>query len=124
MSFASSQTISAFAFHATRKEPSPEQQQLSERARELVSALDESLRPTVLAARYPRILNKVAELWRRPTLMDRYFDELLMDDRGGRQGFPLNILLELTTLKEHYHSAAFPMRTGIWDETNLTERFR
>ena len=123
MSSIPSKNISVISFQAVRSQ-SVSEQQLSAQARELVSMLDESLRPTVLAARYPRILNKVAELWRRPTLMDRYFDELLMDNRGDRQGFPLNILLELTTLKEHYHSAAFPTRTGIWDETNLTERFR
>jgi hypothetical protein len=124
MNLTSSPNVSLAAFHAMRRPLGPEQQRLSDQARELMSALNESLRPTVLAARYPRIVNKVAELWRRPTLMDRYFDELLLDSRGNRQGFPLDILLELTTLKEHYQTAAFPMSTGVWDETNLTERFR
>jgi hypothetical protein len=124
MNLTSNADFSVVAFHAMRADPGPEEQRLSDQACELMSALDQSLRPAVLAARYPRIVNKVAELWRRPRLMDRYFDELLLDDRGNRQGFPLDILLELTALKEHYQTAAFPMSAGVWDETNLTERFR
>ena len=116
--------LTVIACHAPRSPSMPPEQDLNAQARELFSRLDEPLRPILLAARYPRILNKVAELWRRPTLLDCYFEELLMDTRGNRQGFPLSILLELCTLKEHYRSSAFPTRTGIWDETNLTERFR
>jgi hypothetical protein len=118
-----SKVVSAVAFPAVRSEPAPEIHQLTEQAHRFISSLDESVRPNMLAARFPRILNKVAELWRRPSLMDRYFDDLLMDSRGNRQGFPISILLELSTLKEYYHTT-FPMRSGVWDENNLTERFR
>src|SRR5574341_560488 len=100
MNLTSRANVSDVVFHTIRTDPGPEEQHLSDQARALMSTLDESLRPMLLAARYPRIPNNVAELWRRPTLMDRYFDELLLDNRGNRQGFPLGILLELTALKE------------------------
>src|SRR5574341_256460 len=88
MNLTSRANVSDVVFHTIRTDPGPEEQHLSDQARALMSTLDESLRPMLLAARYPRILNNVAELWRRPTLMDRYFDELLLDNRGNRQGFP------------------------------------
>jgi len=44
--------------------------------------------------------------------MDRYFEELLTDTRGTRHGFPLNILMELSTLNDYYKTK---MRTGKRD---------
>jgi len=88
---------------------------LSAESQALLSTLTDSVRPNQLAERFPRIVNKMATLWRRPSQMDQYFDELLIDKRGNRQGFPLGILMEIITLKEHYQTAAFPTRTSIWD---------
>lgn len=101
-----------------------EDMRLSAESQALLSTLNESVRPTQLATRFPRIINKMATLWRRPTQMDQYFDELLIDKRGGRQGFPLSILMELTTLKEYYQTAAFPTRSNIWDGATDGERRR
>ena len=103
---------------------SEEDMRLSTESQALLSALNDSVRPTQLATRFPRIVNKMATIWRRPTQMDQYFEELLIDKRGNRQGFPLGILMELTTLKEYYQTAAFPTRTNIWDGATDGERRR
>jgi uncharacterized protein len=50
--------------------------------------------PYRLQARYERILNRIAELWLTPQL-EHYFNELLVDKRGGRQGFAPDIMSEL-----------------------------
>ena len=34
--------------------------------------------------------------------MHGYFDELLVDRRGGRQGFPKDVLRELLVLRSYY----------------------
>jgi hypothetical protein len=60
----------------------------------------------------------MARLWRRPREMDKYFDGLLVDTRGNRHGFPLKVLMELITLKEHYQTTAFPTDECMWDGTN------
>src|SRR5262245_20854008 len=54
-----------------------------------------------LSERFPRVLNRIAELWSKPQQADRYFDELLLYSRGVRQGFPQSVLSEITSLR-HY----------------------
>jgi hypothetical protein len=80
-----------------------------------LASIGESERPKQLAALFPRIVNRMAKLWRMPAQMDRCFEDLLTDSRGNRQGFPLGVLMELTTLKDYYQTKVFPTRRGIWD---------
>jgi hypothetical protein len=53
--------------------------------------------PYLLEQRYGRILNRIAELWLTPQL-EHFFGELLVDRRGGRQGFAAEIMSELMAL--------------------------
>ena len=54
--------------------------------------------PNALLAKFPRIANLLAVLWEDPNSLRRYLDDLLVDKRGNRQGFPLDILRELFAL--------------------------
>ena len=110
---------------ALRSPVNPGDQDLSADAEALLASLHESLRPHELIARFPRIMNKLALMWKRPRHLDRYFDELLIDTRGERQGFPMKVLLELTSLKEHYQTMTFPTPYSVWDEnTSHDDRHR
>jgi hypothetical protein len=82
----------------------------------LLASIDEAARPKALAAAFPRIVNRMAQMWKAPLQMDRCFEDLLTDKRGNRQGFPLGVLMELCTLKDYYQSKVFPMRQGhdVW----------
>lgn len=53
--------------------------------------------PYRLEERFARIVNRIGALWLTPQL-DHYFDDLLVDRRGGRQGFPAEIMSELMAL--------------------------
>ncbi len=67
---------------------------------------DDTHYPHALEAGYPRILGKIVELWRSPTI-DAYFYELTVDSRGGtRQGFPHSVVTDLFELQK-IHSAQF-----------------
>lgn len=55
--------------------------------------------PFELEERYDRILLKIEQLWDTPEIHD-YFSELIIDKRGGRQGFPGGILQEIIRLRE------------------------
>jgi len=88
---------------------------LSSAGQALLASIDETARPKELAAAFPRIVNRIAKLWRTPSQMDRCFEELLTDTRGNRQGFPLGVLMELSTLKDYYQTAVFPTRRDVWD---------
>ena len=111
-------------YSKTRSASSTQDLELSAAAQALLASIDESTRPTELAAAFPRIVNRMASLWKAPRQMDRYFDDLLTDTRGGRQGFPLGILMELTTLKDYYLTKVFPPtgREGVWDAEALARR--
>ena len=80
-----------------------------------LAALPEPERPKELALRFPRIVNRIATMWKAPLHMDRYFEDLLTDNRGTRKGFPLGVLTELSSLKDYYQTKVFPSRHGIWD---------
>jgi len=54
--------------------------------------------PHHLDARYPRLLERIAELWGTKQL-DPYLYDLVYDTRGGRQGFPMDVMLELMFLQ-------------------------
>jgi len=53
-------------------------------------------------------VNEISKLWRRPRELNLYFDELLMDTRGTRGGFSMEVISELNKLKEHFQTIVFP----------------
>ncbi|HEY5310700.1 MAG TPA: hypothetical protein VIK97_19450 [Casimicrobiaceae bacterium] len=66
--------------------------------------LPAALRPVALAARYPRLVNQIAQAWRSPSATHERFDDLLTDHRGGRRGFPQDVQRELVALHDYYIS--------------------
>jgi hypothetical protein len=100
---------------ALRSSEAPTEVRLSEQAESWLLALPEAVRPTKLAASYPRVVNRLCQTWRRPVEMDRYFEDLLTDRRGGRQGFPFSVAQEIASLSDYYRKDVFPVRQTIWD---------
>ena len=107
----------------SRRAGQADESRLSAETVAFLSSLDQSVRPYQLAVRFPRIVNNVARLWQQPGQLDRYLAELLIDTRGNRQGFPLRILTELVTLKEHSGSAP-SSGTDVWASRSDGERNR
>ena len=64
-----------------------------------VTALPRELRPLTLLQRYPRIANALASGWSDPVAVRGYLFDLLIDHRGGRQGFPQAVQSELLALR-------------------------
>ena len=98
-----------------RHEPERDDLELSDAGYTLLVSIEKSVMPGKLAAAFPGIVNRMAKLWKMPREMDRYFEDLLTDTRGNSEGFPLNILMELTTLKDYYQSKVFPVRQSAPD---------
>ena len=94
-------------------------EEINEQTRAWLDTLPMSVRPTALAANYPRIANRLALLWKQPRQCDVYFESLLVDERGGRQGFPQSVALELVTLKTHYQTVVFPVNRTVWDGSRI-----
>jgi hypothetical protein len=53
-----------------------------------------------LVDQYPRIANTIVELRYERAKLENYFQSLLNDARGGRQGFPFSVLMNLQTLRD------------------------
>lgn len=81
-----------------------QEQRLGPAAIALLESLPPHLRLVTLRGQYPRLLNRLAAAWHEPSALDEAVDSLIIDTRGGRQGFPFEVLVELTALRE-YHSA-------------------
>ena len=72
------------------------------------SLLPPTLQPHALCERFPRIANGLAAGWADRDGTMRYFDDLLTDKRGGRKGFPAEVLEELQSLKAYFEAVHWP----------------
>ena len=70
-----------------------------------VANLPRAIRPLALLQRYPRIVNVMAQTWSDPPAFRDYMFELLIDRRGGRQGFAQNVRCELLALRAYFDEA-------------------
>jgi hypothetical protein len=50
---------------------------------------------------YPRIANVLALSWNDPASVREYLFDLLIDRRGGREGFPEDVRAELLVLRAY-----------------------
>jgi hypothetical protein len=91
-------------------------QELTDRAFAWLAQIRKEARPQALARQYPRIANRFAELWASPAQCERYLDELLLDQRGGRQGFPPEVASEIVTLKAYFLTHVAPASFDVWGE--------
>ena len=73
-------------------------------------------RPLQTAARFPHIVSGLAARWHSPKDCRPYLEQLLLDVRGNRQGFPGPVASELAALKDYYESVVHPTQQTVWDE--------
>lgn len=93
---------------------------LSEEARKLFESLGLTVRPIETARRFPRIVNHMAAIWKKPLLMDNYFMDLMLDQRGNRMGFPLPVATEIAALQEYYSRVVYPKTShNVWEKTQF-----
>ena len=64
-----------------------------------MESLPSEFQPKTIGKAFPRIANMLAALWTRPDAFTSYLDDLLIDKRGSRQGFPIDALTELHALR-------------------------
>lgn len=85
------------------------QQRLTSVAQRWVKALPATVRPLELCSRFPRIANRLALCWNYVDLVESIFNELLVDHRGGREGFPTPVANELLRLHAFHETRTFPV---------------
>jgi hypothetical protein len=85
-----------------RRAASPFDQQLLIATVAWMRKLPRAILPIATAHRFPRILNGLARSWNAPRMLDAMFEELLHDERGNRQGFPMEIYSEILQLHSYH----------------------
>jgi hypothetical protein len=69
-----------------------------------LDALPPRAQPHALRKSFPRVANLIVAMWADPDALKTYFDELLVDRRRGRKGFPRDVFRDLRVLRD-YHAA-------------------
>jgi hypothetical protein len=59
-------------------------------------------RPQALAKQFPRVANLVAANWNNPKDCSAFIYSLLHDRRGGRRGFPREVMDDIIILRMYY----------------------
>ncbi|HJV51158.1 MAG TPA: hypothetical protein VJ652_06860 [Noviherbaspirillum sp.] len=101
----------------TRRAPQQEfEQDLDTQTFKWLATLPKESRPSSLAVKFPRIVNRLAKVWKRPLQCEHYLDDLMIDRRGGRQGFPSDVAADIAKLKVHFLSTCRTVRYDVWGE--------
>lgn len=71
-----------------------------------------------LETHFFHVYKRIKIFWGFPEEFNAYINELMLDTRGGRQGFPPEVMKEILALKTE-HDAQFPMKkttSSVWDD--------
>jgi hypothetical protein len=70
-------------------------------------ALPHEIQPRALCKLYPRVANLIAAMWTDREALSAYLNELFVDRRRCRKGFPRDVLHDLRVLR-HYSPVLSP----------------
>jgi len=79
-----------------------------------IAKLPREVQPIELLRQFGRIANMLAMNWNDPEATFAYFDQLLVDRRGNRKGFPAEVSSELLRLRSYY-TGLNPPPPVMWD---------
>jgi len=97
-----------------RRRPQPPEVLVADTIKWLAS-LPPDVRPTALPTQFVRIANALSRIWSDHRRCLEYLEDLLIDRRGGRQGFPFEVALEIAGLKDYYETTIHPTAQTAWD---------
>lgn len=89
----------AITFAAQRRPPRSGDLVLDAAAEHWLRSLSPGRRPYRLATLFPRVTNRLALCAGDDELFQQALDDLLTDRRGGRRGFPAQVVRELKRLR-------------------------
>lgn len=70
--------------------------------RRWLATLAPDVRPQALVTQFPRLANRAAADWESPEMCRAFLHQLLVDQRGNRQGFPKDVVRDILALRSLY----------------------
>lgn len=95
----------------------PGARQLSSQAQRVLLRMPAKTRPLRCAQEHPWMLDRLLASWDTPATFRRQLGDLLIDNRGNRQGFSFDTLNELSALGDYYNTHVNPLVDG-WSTVN------
>lgn len=101
-------------WHRVRRPELPRDSALTGTTRRWLQRLPARRRPYRLCTAYPRVANRIAWVWTDKNMAAQVLDDLLVDHRGGRSGFPHWVMRELRRLQEFNQQHRVELRPETW----------
>src|SRR6185369_9188947 len=102
-------------WQAVLRAPEAEDADLHLRTFKWLATLPASARPMNTARQFPRIANRIGDLWGHCEYTRLYFQSLLIDHRKGRKGFPPEVRQELVALQRYYFENFSNLPAILWN---------
>jgi len=80
-----------------------------------LATLPAYIRPLKTGQLYPRIVNRIGDLWSQCEYTRLHFQSLLIDRRGDREGFPSEVQAELEALQQYYFEHLSGLPALLWN---------
>jgi hypothetical protein len=101
-------------FEHLRKDLDPKKLKVRSSTIAWARTIPSDLRPRALVMKFPRIANSLAEAWEHPKLFEMRLRELVHDDRGGRNGFPFDVVQDLANLQTYFNQQRSAPAQDVW----------
>jgi hypothetical protein len=102
---------------SSRRTPRASDNALNGTARIWLRRLPERRRPLRLCEHYPRVANRIAFCWPEAGMASAVLEDLLVDKRGNRRGFPSSVQRELRRLAEYNDQQRVESTPETWLDT-------
>jgi hypothetical protein len=106
---------------AVRRAVDTKDADLRERTFKWLATLPRSVRPMTTARKYPRIANRMCDLWPKCEFTRLYLQSLLIDRRGERKGLPADVTQEIEALQKYYFENLSGLPAVLWNAVPLME---
>jgi len=102
-------------WHDLRRQAATDDGGLHDRTFKWLATLPADVRPMATGRQYPRILNRIGDLWGHCEYTRLHFQSLLIDRRKGRKGFPAAVRKEIETLQQYYFEHLSGLPALLWN---------
>lgn len=108
-------SVTAPEGEAARRTTGNGERPLRDRTFRWLATLPAGVRPIATGRQYPRIVNRIADLWGHCEYTRLHFQSLLIDRRRGRRGFPAEVRTELESLQQYYFEHLSGLPAMLWN---------